>query len=56
MFYCDNKLTRAYEDMGIYYIPNVVNLIRASVILIDHLEGGVLRRIYYKYLKISAQI
>jgi len=44
-----------YEDMWIYYIINVVNLIHAPVTFCGHLQGGVTWRIYYKDIRTSAQ-
>ena len=38
----------AYESMRIYYIINIVKLIHVSVTFCDHLQGSVLRRMYYK--------
>jgi hypothetical protein len=36
--YYDNETTSAYEDVWIYYIIKVVNLLHVSVIFCDHLQ------------------
>jgi len=40
------KPTGAYEDMRIYCVLNVVNLLRVSATFCGHLQGRALRRIY----------
>jgi hypothetical protein len=50
------QLTVAFEGMWIYYIMNVVKLLHVSVTLCDHLQGDVLRRIYYEEIKTHVRI
>jgi len=47
------KQRGTYEDMRIYCILNVVNLLRVSATFCGHLQRGALRRIYYKDIKPS---
>jgi len=42
------KPASVYENIRIYYIIIVLNLLHVSVTLYGHLQGGVLRRICYK--------
>jgi hypothetical protein len=53
--YYDNETTSAYEAMWIYFIINIVTPLHVSVTFCDHLQGGVLRRIYYKDIKTSVK-
>ena len=46
-----SKKMNAYEDTRMFYTLNVVNLLHFSVTFLDHLQGGVLRRLYYKGLQ-----
>ena len=50
------KQMSAYGVMWIYYNINAINLLHVSANFCGHFQAGIVRRLYYKNIKINLQI